>query len=296
MRAIRSDKPLKLASPAKLTMQGRALAPQPFLSGTGQPRRATSSSIGARQPQLGQERAAQAPWPALRRGRRQPQHVVRAEPFSERAEPFSETAAQVRRLLDRDRKEMNYEELERSFSSQPDTPASASAADSQPSTSAPAPPPPRPVNPFEASSTAASVAGARGVGCRGGLLPSLVGLAGAVAPSTSLCLLLCCSCCSAPPPAPAAKTPVSPFGPASAGAASPFGTPGLGAASSSRRPFGEPAGLFPGMAPAEIKEEPWWTQITLTQVVIVLSFTTIIGLMVGTFFFVLNVGAIHFNE
>lgn len=41
---------------------------------------------------------------------------------------------------------------------------------------------------------------------------------------------------------------------------------------------------------------PWWTKITLTQVVIVLSFTTIIGLMISTFFFVLSTGAIHFNE
>ncbi len=32
------------------------------------------------------------------------------------------------------------------------------------------------------------------------------------------------------------------------------------------------------------------------QVVIVLSFTTIIGLMISTFFFVLGTGAIHFND
>jgi len=41
---------------------------------------------------------------------------------------------------------------------------------------------------------------------------------------------------------------------------------------------------------------PWWSGITLTQVVIVLSFTTIIGLMISTFFFVLGTGAIHFND
>lgn len=41
---------------------------------------------------------------------------------------------------------------------------------------------------------------------------------------------------------------------------------------------------------------PWWSKITLTQVVIVLSFTTIIGIMIGTFFFVLSTGAIRFND
>lgn len=43
-------------------------------------------------------------------------------------------------------------------------------------------------------------------------------------------------------------------------------------------------------------EAPWWTKVTLTQIVIVASFTTIISLMIGTFFFVLSTGAIHFNE
>jgi hypothetical protein len=41
---------------------------------------------------------------------------------------------------------------------------------------------------------------------------------------------------------------------------------------------------------------PWWKRITLTQVVIVLSFTTIILLMIGTFFVVLKMGAVRFNE
>jgi hypothetical protein len=41
---------------------------------------------------------------------------------------------------------------------------------------------------------------------------------------------------------------------------------------------------------------PWWTKITMTQIVIVASFTTIITSMIATFFFVLSTGAIRFNE
>lgn len=48
--------------------------------------------------------------------------------------------------------------------------------------------------------------------------------------------------------------------------------------------------------PARQDETPWWKQITVTQLVIVASFTTIIGLMIGTFFFVLSTGAIRMNE
>lgn len=53
------------------------------------------------------------------------------------------------------------------------------------------------------------------------------------------------------------------------------------------------AALVPSTPPQDTA--PWWTKITLTQVVIVLSFTTIIASMIGTFFFVLGTGAIHFN-
>eukprot|EP00887_Chlorella_sp_A99_P000659 scaffold5.g659.t1 len=172
-----------------------------------------------------------------------------------RAEPFNEGAAQVRRLLDRDRKELDYDELEASFGAQPDTPRSASEADAQPapsSSGAPSAGPPRTASPFTASSSAASVA---------------------------------------------AKAPVSPFGPASSpagGGASPFG-PAPGGAPA-RKPFAEPAGLSPSMQPAVIKEDPWWSKITLTQVAIVLSFATTISLMFVTFFFVLGTGAIHFND
>lgn len=87
------------------------------------------------------------------------------------------------------------------------------------------------------------------------------------------------------------KSRMSPFGP----------SPGsLGAVpfeSGSKKPSIEPRNLSPDMKPAPMEEiKPWWTKITLTQVVIVLSFTTIISLMIATFFFVLNVGAIRLNE
>ncbi|XRB13082.1 hypothetical protein RI054_05g29190 [Pseudoscourfieldia marina] len=41
---------------------------------------------------------------------------------------------------------------------------------------------------------------------------------------------------------------------------------------------------------------PWWQRITITQVVIVLSFAASIGLMFATFQVVWNSGAIHFND
>jgi hypothetical protein len=50
------------------------------------------------------------------------------------------------------------------------------------------------------------------------------------------------------------------------------------------------------MEAAPVDKTEWWKKITLTQIVIVLSFTTIISLMIATFFFVLNVGAIRLNE
>ncbi|PRW58807.1 hypothetical protein C2E21_2534 [Chlorella sorokiniana] len=163
-----------------------------------------------------------------------------------RAEPFNEGAAQVRRLVDRDRKELNLDELEAAFGDEPASssaaPSSAAAADAAGSSSAAPDAPPR--SPFNVNSAQAD------------------------------------------------KSFVSPFGPSSSGSSSPFGSPG-GAA---KRPFAEPAGLSPNMPTPKQDSTPWWTKITLTQIVIVLSFTTIIGLMISTFFFVLSTGAIHFNE
>lgn len=60
--------------------------------------------------------------------------------------------------------------------------------------------------------------------------------------------------------------PMSPFGPSSSSpAVSPFGAAGGGGIA--RKPFAEPAGLRPDLPPAEIKQEPWWTKITLVQIV-----------------------------
>ena len=140
------------------------------------------------------------------------------------AEPdFDEGAAQVRRLLDRDRKDMDFDELESAFDS--DSPASA------------------------AQETAAD----------------------ASKPVVSM----------------STKATISPFGPSSGSL--PFEPP-------ARKPSIEPRNLSPDMQPDSLEETPWWTKITLTQVVIVLSFTTIIGLMIATFFVVLNMGAIRLNE
>lgn len=62
----------------------------------------------------------------------------------------------------------------------------------------------------------------------------------------------------------APKAAVSPFGGAAkapAGPANPFGS------SSSPRPFIEPSGMSPDMQQYPMSTEPWWKQITLTQVV-----------------------------
>eukprot|EP01024_Parvocaulis_polyphysoides_P054988 TRINITY_DN5590_c1_g3_i1.p3 TRINITY_DN5590_c1_g3~~TRINITY_DN5590_c1_g3_i1.p3 ORF type:complete len:179 (-),score=19.27 TRINITY_DN5590_c1_g3_i1:57-593(-) len=81
-------------------------------------------------------------------------------------------------------------------------------------------------------------------------------------------------------------------------ALSPFGegyTP-----SQSRSPFDESlSGLSPQMAPDPIVSEPWWgfiKQITLGQLVIVVTFTSMISLMFGTFYVVLTSGGISFND
>ena len=138
----------------------------------------------------------------------------------------------MRRLLDRDRKEIDFGELEKTFQSD------------------------GPTNDTEAEDS---------LNTRGALEAT---------PSNSGAVFA------------ADKSRVSPFGP----------SPGsLGAVpfeSGSRKPSIEPRNLSPDMKPAPLEE----SKITLTQVVIVLSFTTIISLMIATFFFVLNVGAIRLNE
>ena len=162
---------------------------------------------------------------------------------------FDEGAAQVRRLLDRDRKELDLDELEGAFAEPQRDGEAPSGGDTSPASIREAS-----TNNSDVEATPAS-SGARFS---------------------------------------ADKTPVSPLGPSSGSSSSvsPFGSP----APTMRKPFNEPAGLSPDMKPDVIEETPWWTKITFTQVVIVLSFTSIISLMIATFFFVLNVGAIRINE
>ena len=96
----------------------------------------------------------------------------------------------------------------------------------------------------------------------------------------------------------------SPFAaaPGSAAAKSPFG-----GASAAKNPFNEPEAALYGAAPAKKKAQPAVEEEkkslleslprpTLGQVVIVLSFTTIISLMLGTFWVVVNAGGVHFND
>ncbi|CAD7699988.1 unnamed protein product [Ostreobium quekettii] len=85
---------------------------------------------------------------------------------------------------------------------------------------------------------------------------------------------------------------------------SPFSAPGLSGSNpfgpgSSSSPFGMPES---GTGKEDMKnesDEPWWAfvkKITLTQVVLFCTFSSMLGLMVGTFLVVYNSGAVHFNE
>jgi hypothetical protein len=87
-------------------------------------------------------------------------------------------------------------------------------------------------------------------------------------------------------------TAASPSSPASSSSSS----------SSSSDPFGIP---LPSSSSGALKEgseferEPWWAfikQITPAQIFIVFSFTTIIALMIGTFYVVLMAGGIRMND
>ena len=51
--------------------------------------------------------------------------------------------------------------------------------------------------------------------------------------------------------------------------------------------------------PEAVEAEPWYyfyKYISITQIVIAVSFTLIIGLMISTFFFVLDSGGISYND
>ena len=113
---------------------------------------------------------------------------------------------------------------------------------------------------------------------------------------------------AAPPASPfGAAPPASPFGaaPTMPTTSSPFGE--APPAAGGKRELGQP--LRDGLSMddnirARLREEdadfaadvPWWQRITITQVVIVLSFAASIGLMFATFQVVWNSGAIHFND
>lgn len=74
------------------------------------------------------------------------------------APPLPQGAAQVRRLVDRDRKELNLDELEATFAEDPAVaPSSAAAADASSSGVKPAAaaPEPTPKSPFQVNSTPA---------------------------------------------------------------------------------------------------------------------------------------------
>lgn len=104
-----------------------------------------------------------------------------------------------------------------------------------------------------------------------------------------------------PPSGPSASTP-NPFAKPTVSAANPFGAPapaspfGTPSTSNPFKSVVEPMGLRPDMSPDPfVKETPinFLKSITLTQVVLFLSFTLIIALMLATFNVVLNSGAIR---
>lgn len=158
---------------------------------------------------------------------------------------FDEGAAQVKRLLSRDRKDLtNYEELESAFSALPQEQTVE-----------------------EGTSSAQPLSAVRGGG------------SGKNEKEDST------------PSSPKPGTPTS--------ATTSFGTKLSGSAMS---PFGSSSQYTPAQenlplsTKATQEDEKWWSNISLTQIFILISFTLIIGLMISTFFFVLNVGAVRFNE
>ncbi|KAF5830434.1 hypothetical protein DUNSADRAFT_14572 [Dunaliella salina] len=200
-----------------------------------------------------------------------------------RAEPFNESAAQVKRLVQRDRKEFlgnNVDILDQYTTEFGDVePRKDGQQRQQPNPGAKVPQRPSP-SPVAAAAAPAAVPAST----------SQPATSPAPQPSTSK------------PSSPASKpfkssgsdnpfgSSDNPFGPPTA--ISPFGNSGK---TKSRI---EPEGLSPDMGPdAIVKETPFdiLKDITLTQVVLFFSFTLIIGLMIATFYIVLQSGAIRLN-
>ena len=97
------------------------------------------------------------------------------------------------------------------------------------------------------------------------------------------------------------STPSSPFAKASATSnASPSPMSPMKPATKVKNPFNEPDAATYGVKPMKVdkpKEVKFEIpKVTFGQIFIVLSFTTIIGLMIGTFLVVWNSGGIRFNE
>jgi hypothetical protein len=97
------------------------------------------------------------------------------------------------------------------------------------------------------------------------------------------------------------STPSSPFAKASATSnASPSPMAPMKPAAKVKNPFNEPDAATYGVKPMKVdkpKEVKFEIpKVTFGQIFIVLSFTTIIGLMIGTFWVVWNSGGIRFNE
>ena len=226
-----------------------------------------------------------------------PQYQSLTRRRGQRVRAFDEGAAQVRRLVDRDRKDLDFDELEAAFAAEGGAMGtSEAAADSMGEASSSERSPPT-AAPFAASNGAVAPRSAFQA------TPFAAGKRASVECGRCVCVWGGGAWCvwrsaasggggrRAPLPTPqtahADKTFVSPFGPSSS--SSPFGSP-------TSKPFAEPAGLSPTLEPDQLSNDPWWTRITVTQIVITLTFAFSIGLMLATFFFVVKVGAVHFNE
>lgn len=212
-------------------------------------------------------------------------------------EPFNEGAAQVRRLVQRDRKEMlgnavdildkyttefgdGLEEEGAKQLAQQQAQEEVLAGSDMPAAFA--------AGSSSSGGASASTSSSSSGGAAAPAAPA------AVAPAPSSSPFAAGAPSSSPFGSPAAA---SPFAAASgAAAASPFGT---GAPSRpSRLASIEPKGLSPDMGPDPIVAPPkdtrsWLQRITLTQVVLFFSFTTIILTMIATFFVVVNTGAVR---
>lgn len=160
---------------------------------------------------------------------------------------FDEGAAQVRRLLDRDRQDIDFDAVEKAFAD--DSENKNSSAGTSPR-----------VNADNVDKTPSSSSPGK---------PIAFGKS-------------------------SGSSPVSPFG------GSPTSSSFKSGSVAKKSPFAEPSDLqldpLPDKDAGSANSKPWWSQITLFQIAIVLSFTLIVSSMVATTLFVIKVGGIHFNE